>query len=115
MNARETAAQREERMARAAEGRNRGEAVAPRRTTAMRTKPARMTVDMPPTLRRRLKSWTGYAAGQLDVIDVADAHVVRILIEMLTATPDDPAWDNEFTPALARRVLDEVSSRLDER
>jgi len=74
-----------------------------------------MTVDMPPSLRRKLKSWTGYAAGKLDVMDVAGAEVVRILIEMLTATPDDPAWDNEFTPALARRVLDEVSSRLNER
>jgi len=41
--------------------------------------------------------------------------VVRILIEMLTATRDDPAWDDEFTPVLARRVLDEVAQRLDER
>lgn len=81
----------------------------------MRTKPARMTVDMPPALRRRLKSWTGYAAGQLDVMDVAGAEVVRILIEMLTATPDDEAWDKVFTPQLARRVMDEVAKRLDER
>lgn len=111
----ETAAEREARMARAAGGRARGEAAAPRRSTAVRTKPARMTVDMPPALRRRLKSWTGYASNQLDVMDVAGAEVVRILIEMLTASPEDAAWDSEFTPALARRVLDEVEKRLSER
>lgn len=112
----ETAAQREARMARAAANRARGgEGVQPRRSTAVRTKKARMTVDMPPALRRKLKSWTGYAATELDVMDVAGAEVVRILIEMLTATPDDEAWDNDFTPALARRVLGEVSQRINER
>jgi len=111
----ETAAQREERMAKAAAGRNRVPGVQPARRTADRTKKARMTVDMPPALRRRLKSWTGFAATELDVMEVAGAEVVRILIEMLTATRDDPAWDKEFTPALARRVLAEVAQRLDER
>lgn len=111
----ETAAQREQRMAKAAEGRNRAAGVQPARRTADRTKKARMTVDMPPHLRRKLKAWTGYAATELDVMEVAGAEVVRILIEMLTATRDDPAWDDEFTPALARRVLDEVAQRLDER
>lgn len=111
----ETAAQREERMSRAAEGRTRGEGAAPRRSTAVRTKPARMTVDMPPALRRQLKAWTGYAANRLDVMDVAGAEVVRILIEMLTATPESRAWDQDFTPDLARRVLLEVSQRIEER
>jgi hypothetical protein len=112
----ETAAQREERLAKAAEGRNRVPGVQPaRRATAERTKKARMTVDMPPHLRRKLKAWTGYAATELDVMEVAGAEVVRILIEMLTATRDDPAWDDEFTPVLARRVLGEVAQRLDER
>lgn len=112
----ETAAQREARMAKAAEGKNRGEGAAPRRRASeTRTKPARMTVDMPPSLRRKLKSWTGYVATELDVIDVAGAEVVRILIEQLTATPQDPAWDPEFTPALARRVMGEVSQRVNER
>jgi hypothetical protein len=81
----------------------------------MRTKPARMTVDMPPSLRRKLKEWTAYTAGQLDVVDVAGAEVVRILIEMLTAKPGDPGFDEEFTPDLMRRVINEVASRLDER
>lgn len=111
----ETAAQREERLAKAAAGRNRAAGVQPARRAADRTKKARMTVDMPPHLRRKLKAWTGYAATELDVMEVAGAEVVRILIEMLTATRDDPAWDDEFTPALARRVLDEVAQRLDER
>jgi len=112
----ETAAQREERLLKAAQGRNRGEGGAPRRRPgAVRTKPARMTVDMPPALRRKLKAWTGYAATELDVMDVAGAEVVRILIELLTARPEDPAWDDKFSPALARRVLDEVAERLEER
>lgn len=112
----ESAADRQDRMARAMEGRGRNEGPPVRRPTGVRTKPARMTVDMPPALRRRLKSWTGAAARDLDVMDVAGAEVVRILIEMLTAaTPEDPAWDKDFTPALARRVLDEVSERVKER
>lgn len=112
----ETARQREERMAKAAQGRNRVEGAPPRRRASeARTKPARMTVDMPPSLRRRLKSWTGFAATELDVMEVAGAEVVRILIEQLTARPEDPAWDPEFTPALARRVMGEVSDRINER
>lgn len=112
----DAARQREERLAKAAQGRNRGEGAAPRRRASeARTKPARMTVDMPPALRRRLKSWTGYVATELDVMDVAGAEVVRILIEQLTAGPDDPAWDPEFTPVLARRVMGEVSDRINER
>lgn len=114
MSARETAAQREERMARAAEGRNRGEAPPARRASQVRTKPVRMTVDMPPALHRKLKQWTGYAAGQLDVADVAAAEVVRILVETLAATPTDEAWDSEYTPALARRILGELRNRLDQ-
>ncbi|MGV9227602.1 hypothetical protein ACWDPF_33600 [Streptomyces albogriseolus] len=112
----ESAKQREERMARAATNRMRpAEGSPPRRSTAQRTQKARMTVDMPPALRRRLKSWTGYAATELDVMEVAGAEVVRILIEMLTATREDPAWDDQMTPQLARRVLGEVAQRIEER
>lgn len=103
-------------MLKAAQGRNRSEGAPPRRRPGtVRTKPARMTVDMPPALRRKLKSWTGYVAGELDVMDVAGAEVVRILIELLTATPDDQAWDDDFTRELARRVMAEVSARIEER
>jgi hypothetical protein len=114
VSARETAAQREERMARAAEGRNRGEGPPVRRASQVRTKPVRMTVDMPPALHRKLKQWTGYAAGQLDVADVAAAEVVRILVEILAAQPQDDAWDPEFSPVLARRLLGELRNRLDQ-
>ncbi|QWA26633.1 hypothetical protein KJK32_45415 (plasmid) [Streptomyces sp. JCM17656] len=101
-------------MARAAEGRNRGEGPPARRASQVRTKPVRMTVDMPPALHRKMKRWTGYAAGQLDVADVPAAEVVRILVDILSATPEEPAWDAEFSPALARRVLRELSNRMDQ-
>jgi hypothetical protein len=110
VSARETAAQREERMARAAEGRNRGEGAAPRRAGVVRTKPVRMTVDMPPSLHRQLKGWSGWAAGQLDVADVPAAEVVRILVELLTSHPDEA----ELTRPLVAAVVAELRARQDQ-
>ena len=107
MSARETSAQREERMARAAEGRNRGEGPPARRASQVRTKPVRMTVDMSPPLHRRLKHWSAWAAGQMDVADVPAAEVVRILVELLTSNPDDV----ELARPVVRAVLDELSAR----
>jgi hypothetical protein len=110
VSARETAEQREARMARAAAGRGRGEDAKPRRASVVRTKPVRMTVDMPPALHRKLKSWSGWAAGQLDVADVPAAEVVRILVELLTS---DPA-EVELTGPVVRAVLAEVQARQDQ-
>ena len=111
MSARETAAQREERMARAAAGRNRGEGAPPRRTSAVRTKPVRMTVDMPPSLHRKLKGWTAFASNHLDVADVPAAEVVRILVELLTVEPDKAP---EVTRPLVQAVITELRDRQDQ-
>ncbi|MEU8472725.1 hypothetical protein AB0F30_33415 [Streptomyces sp. NPDC029006] len=103
----ETAAQREERMARAAAGRNRGEGTPARRASEVRTKPVRLTVDMLPPLHRRLKDWTSWAAAQLDVADVPAAEVVRVLTDLLTADPEK----ERITSPLVARVVEELRDR----
>lgn len=89
MSARETAAQREARMMRAAAGRQE-ESEQPRRRTAstVRTRPVRTTVDMAPELHRRLKRWLGDAADDLEVTDVPLADVVRVLVRRLVDDDD---------------------------
>lgn len=109
----ETAAQREARMARALEGRNRdrqrGDGSPAKRPAVARTTPVRLTVDMAPSLHRRLKSWTnGFAAEQLDVADVPAAEVVRVLVDLLTNVQHDA---RELRPALVEAVLAELRNR----
>jgi hypothetical protein len=106
----ETAAQREERMARAAAGRNRGEGAPARRASEVRMKRVRLTVDVSPTLHRKLKAWTGFAAGQLDVADVPAAEVVRILVELLTANPSEV----ELARPMVQAVIEELRARQDQ-
>jgi hypothetical protein len=63
-----------------------------------------MTVDMAPALHRRLKSWTTYAAEQLDVADVPAAEVVRSLVDLLTNVQRSP----EVRQLLVAAVLEEL-------
>lgn len=107
--ARETAAEREARMTRAAAGR--AEAKPPpvaappvagtRRPQVVRTKPVRTTVDMAPALHRKLKRWTAEAADELELADVPIAEVVRALVRRLTE-------DGELSDA----VLDDLRRTL---
>lgn len=96
MSARETAAQREARMMRAAAGRQ-DDVPVPRRPATLRTKPVRTTVDMAPELHRKLKRWLGDAADELEVTDVPLADVIRVLVRRLTDDDD-----------LAARVLEDL-------
>lgn len=79
----QSAAEREARMLRAAEGRRSAEGAPRARRTAARTKPVRTTVDLTPELHRRLKTWTVGAAERLDVVEVPLADVFRVLIKRL--------------------------------
>jgi hypothetical protein len=84
MSARETAAQREARMMRAAAGREELPPLPPpRRLPMVRTRPVRTTVDMTPELHRLLKGWLLTAAADLDVTAVPLADVMRVLVRRL--------------------------------
>jgi len=48
--------------------------------TALRSKPVRITVDLPPELYRRLTRWTQDAAEEIDAAKLPFAEVVRAMI-----------------------------------
>ena len=56
--------------------------------TAVRTRPVRITVDLPPSEHRRFKRWLNDAAGELDWATVPAAEVVRVLLDQLDQDPE---------------------------
>lgn len=103
--ARETAADREARLERAASGGRNREDRPTRRASEVRTKPVRMTVDMPPALHRRLKGWAADTARELDVADVPAAEVIRVLVDALTMSSTDPRCDVDESVMLHKLVM----------
>ncbi|MFC4497879.1 hypothetical protein ACFPA8_27485 [Streptomyces ovatisporus] len=97
----ETKEQREERMARAAAGRRSTEQRPTPGRLASRSRPVRTTVDLTPSLHRRLKHWAGDAADALDVPDVPTAEVIRALIHLLIT---DDALNDATLKALRERM-----------
>lgn len=61
--------------------------------TAVRTKPVRVTLNMPPELYRQLTRWADSAAEALDVprVSVQDALRAMVSAGAADATPDSPA------------------------
>lgn len=65
---------------------------APPKPTA-RTKPVRVTLNMPPELFRQLTGWADNAADQLDVprVSVQDALRAMVWAGVADASPEGPA------------------------
>jgi hypothetical protein len=52
--------------------------------TAIRTKPARITLNMPPELYRQLARWTDTAAEAIDVPRVGVQEALRAMVRVIT-------------------------------
>ncbi|HEY5985264.1 MAG TPA: hypothetical protein VIV12_02610 [Streptosporangiaceae bacterium] len=59
----------------------------PTGTTAIRSKPVRITLDLSPELYRQLTRWTGAAAIALGVPRVALADAMRAMIRVTMENP----------------------------
>jgi hypothetical protein len=53
--------------------------------TAIRTKPARVTLNLPPELYRQLQRWTDSAAETIDVPRVGVQEAMRAMIRVITS------------------------------
>jgi thiamine monophosphate kinase len=89
--------QRKAQMAAAASSRT--EPDARPRSTAIRSKPVRITLDLSPGLYRELTRWADSAAVTLDVPRVALADVLRAMIRVTAESPDT---SGEVTAQLRR-------------
>ena len=58
---------------------------APAGKTAVRSKPVRITVDLPPEIYRQLQEWTTRAAAELDVPRLTLADAVRAMVRVTAA------------------------------
>ena len=65
-----------------------------------RQRPIRVTVDLAPEDHTRLRQWCTDAAVQLGRGKIAQADVIRVLLERLHA---DPELGRQITAALTRR------------
>lgn len=61
----------------------------PAGTTAIRSKPVRVTVDLSPELYRQLTEWADSAARALDVPRVALADAIRAMIRVTAENPGE--------------------------
>ena len=84
--ARKTAEEQRARMMAAATRRTEPDA-APAGKSAVRSKPVRITVDLPPETYRVLTEWTAKAAGELDVPRLTLVDAIRAMIRV-TAVDD---------------------------
>lgn len=53
--------------------------------TAIRSKDARITLNLPPELYRQLQRWTDAAAEAIDVPRVSQQNALRVMIRVLTS------------------------------
>jgi hypothetical protein len=86
---------RKDRMAAAAAVRTEPQS-APAGRTAIRTAPARVTLNLPPELYRQLQRWTDSAAEAIDVPRVGVQDALRAMIRVIT---------DDSSPNSAAKVL----------
>ena len=79
-----------ERLARAATRRTEP-AAEPPGSSAIRSKPVRVTIDLTPAQYRRLNAWIAETAASIDVVKLSQADVVRAFVAVLGQPDVDAA------------------------